>query len=35
MQTAGVEPQKRAETLTFFEWASLEKVFAEREGNIK
>jgi 16S rRNA (adenine1518-N6/adenine1519-N6)-dimethyltransferase len=29
MQTAGVNPQKRAETLTLHEWANLEKVFAE------
>ena len=29
MQTAGVNPQKRAETLTLHEWANLERVFAE------
>jgi 16S rRNA (adenine1518-N6/adenine1519-N6)-dimethyltransferase len=29
MQTAGVEPSKRAETLTLAEWASLEKLFSE------
>lgn len=29
MQKAGVEPQKRAETLTLEEWARLENIFAE------
>ncbi len=29
MQPAGVDPQKRAETLTLEEWSRLEKVFAE------
>jgi 16S rRNA (adenine1518-N6/adenine1519-N6)-dimethyltransferase len=29
MQAAGVDPQKRAETLSLVEWARLEKVFAE------
>jgi 16S rRNA (adenine1518-N6/adenine1519-N6)-dimethyltransferase len=29
MQTAGVEPRKRAEMLTLSEWARLEKVFAK------
>jgi 16S rRNA (adenine1518-N6/adenine1519-N6)-dimethyltransferase len=29
MQTAGVEPQKRAENLTLSEWARLERIFAE------
>jgi 16S rRNA (adenine1518-N6/adenine1519-N6)-dimethyltransferase len=35
MQTAGVEPQKRAEMLTLSEWARLEKVFAERKKENK
>ncbi len=29
MQAAGVDPQKRAETLSLIEWARLEKVFSE------
>jgi 16S rRNA (adenine1518-N6/adenine1519-N6)-dimethyltransferase len=32
MQAAGVDPQKRAETLSLVEWARLEKVFAEAKN---